>query len=173
MPSGTDKVHTRVWSSLPQPPQLPLISCSLSAHLSSFVFSWLWLLLPWVSAFQRKDWPWRDPVSQLQCSFTSPRGLSNFSGAQVETGGGGHPSISFDICPCLVIQELLCTPRTCVYVFFYFWIWKYARRLSLGNILFHILVLEVQTGSHILNKPSLWKNHLKKIGIRNGSLKGQ
>lgn len=87
--------------------------------------------------------------------------------------GGGHPSISFDICPCLVIQELLCTPRTCVYVFFYFWIWKYARRLSLGNILFHILVLEVQTGSHILNKPSLWKNHLKKIGIRNGSLKGQ
>lgn len=86
---------------------------------------------------------------------------------------GGHPSIFFDVWPCLDIRELLCTPRTCVYVFFYFWIWKYSRCLSLGNILFHILVLAVQTGLHILNKPSLWKNHLKKIGIRNGFLKGQ
>lgn len=43
---------------------------------------------------------------------------------------------------------------------------------SLGNILFDVLVLEVQTGVHIVNKPCLLKSHLKKNSDWTGTYLG-
>lgn len=57
------------------PPLLPLIRCSLSAHLSSFVFSLCRLPLPRVSAFPRKTRPVQIPSARAAAELV-PRGLS-------------------------------------------------------------------------------------------------
>lgn len=117
--SGADCVCTVGGSQ----PQRPLIRGSLSAHVSSWVFSLCRLLLPHVSAFQRKSRPCVDPASPPRCPLPSPPPIVQSRGV----GRTPRGVLFYVVCPCLQIQEQL-LERVCLY-FFYFWTWKYSRSL--------------------------------------------